>query len=45
MKANYGPEGEVMRLRWQRGLFVPVTSPSIIQQAAAEAAAEEVALP
>jgi RecA-family ATPase len=44
MKANYGPEGEVMRLRWQRGLFVPVTSPSTVQQAAAEAAAENIFL-
>ena len=44
MKANYGPEGEVMRLRWQRGLFVPVTSPSTVQQAAAEAAAEHIFL-
>jgi RecA-family ATPase len=44
MKANYGPEGEVMRLRWQRGLFVPATSPSTMQQAAAEAEAEDVFL-
>jgi RecA-family ATPase len=44
VKANYGPEGEVVRLRWQRGLFVPVTSPSTVQQAAAEATAENIFL-
>jgi hypothetical protein len=23
MKSNYGPTGEVVRLRWRRGVFVP----------------------
>jgi hypothetical protein len=23
MKANYGPEGEKVRMRWERGVFLP----------------------
>ena len=41
MKSNYGPAGEIMRLRWQRGLFVPEGSPSTLARAAAEAAVDQ----
>jgi RecA-family ATPase len=37
MKSNYGPAGEVVRLRWQRGVFVPegsVASPDRVAGAA-----------
>jgi hypothetical protein len=44
MKSNYGPPGEIVRLRWRNGVFVPLTSPSVIEQAAAEAAADSVFL-
>jgi hypothetical protein len=37
MKSNYGPAGEVVRLCWQRGVFVPVGSAAPLQQIAAEA--------
>jgi len=41
MKSNYGPAGEIMRLRWQRGLFVPEGSASTLARLAAEAAVEQ----
>jgi RecA-family ATPase len=44
MKSNYGPPGEIVRLRWQNGVFVPLTSPSEIERAASEAAADAVFL-
>jgi RecA-family ATPase len=44
MKSNYGPPGEIVRLRWRNGVFVPLTSPSVIERAAAEAAADAVFL-
>ena len=44
MKSNYGPPGEIVRLRWQNGVFVPLTSPSVIERAAAEEAADAVFL-
>jgi RecA-family ATPase len=37
MKSNYGPAGEVVRLRWQRGVFVPEGGPGTLQRVAAEA--------
>jgi RecA-family ATPase len=40
MKNNYGPIGEKVRLRWERGVFVPVTSPGSLERAAAEADTE-----
>jgi RecA-family ATPase len=36
IKNNYGPEGEKIRLRWDRGVFVPEGSASAPQQAAAQ---------
>jgi RecA-family ATPase len=44
MKSNYGPPGEIVRLRWRNGVFVPLTSPSVIERAAAEAAADAIFL-
>jgi RecA-family ATPase len=40
MKSNYGPPGEVVRLRWQSGVFVPEGGIAPVQQAAAEADAD-----
>jgi RecA-family ATPase len=37
VKNNYGPDGENVRLRWDRGVFVPEGQGSTIQRAAAEA--------
>ena len=36
MKANYGPSGEVVRLHWHRGLFVPVGSVGTLERINAE---------
>jgi RecA-family ATPase len=36
VKNNYGPDGEKVRLCWDRGVFVPESSPSSPRQAAAE---------
>jgi RecA-family ATPase len=44
MKANYGPKGERVRLRWQRGVFVPEGSASTPQRLAAEAEVDGVFL-
>jgi len=44
MKANYGPHGDIVRVRWQRGVFVPEARPSTLQLAGAEAFADEVFL-
>jgi RecA-family ATPase len=41
MKSNYGPSGEAVRLKWQRGVFVPEGSPSPLDRAAAEAPIDE----
>lgn len=40
MKANYGPSGEVVSVRWQRGVFVPEGSVGTLQRVAAEADAD-----
>jgi RecA-family ATPase len=37
VKNNYGPDGEKVRLRWDRGVFVPEGQGSTLQRAAAEA--------
>jgi len=37
IKNNYGPTGEKITLRWERGVFVPEGQGSTIQRAAAEA--------
>ena len=39
-KNNYGPTGEVVRMVWRNGVFVPVPAPSGPEQAAADAAAD-----
>jgi hypothetical protein len=41
MKSNYGPAGEVVRLRFDHGAFVLVSAPSTIEQAATEGEAEQ----
>lgn len=43
-KNNYGPSGEVIRVRWQNGVFVPVTQPSSLEKFATEKQAEHVFL-
>jgi len=39
-KSNYGPAGEVVRLRWARGVFVAGDGGSTLERVAAEAAVE-----
>lgn len=41
MKANYGPSGEKIRVRWDRGVFEPLGSMSTIERAAAEATIDD----
>jgi RecA-family ATPase len=41
MKSNYGPAGEVVKLRWQSGVFVPEGGPSTLVQIAVEAKAND----
>ena len=41
MKSNYGPAGEIVRLRWRRGVFVPEGGPGTIERVAAEAAVDQ----
>jgi RecA-family ATPase len=40
-KNNYGPSGEIVRMIWRNGVFVPVSAPSSMERAAAERAAED----
>jgi RecA-family ATPase len=44
IKNNYGPVGEKVRLRWERGVFVPEGSTSSPQQAAAVAKIDDLFL-
>jgi RecA-family ATPase len=44
IKTNYGPEGEKIRLRWERGVFVPEGTASAPERAAAEATVDGVFL-
>jgi RecA-family ATPase len=44
IKNNYGPVGEKVRLRWERGVFVPEGSLSTPQQAAAVAKIDDLFL-
>ena len=44
MKSNYGPPGEVVRLRWQNGVFVPVSSMASYERVKVEAEIDEVYL-
>src|ERR1700726_2515795 len=41
VKNNYGPDGEKVRLCWDRGVFVPEGSGSSVQRAAAERDVDE----
>jgi RecA-family ATPase len=41
VKSNYGPEGEKIRLRWERGVFVPDGFAAAPERAAAEASVDE----
>ncbi len=43
-KNNYGPSGEVVRMVWRNGVFVPVAAPSSLEQAAAERKVEDLFL-
>ena len=44
MKANYGPIGETINLRWQNGMFLPVGGISNLDKLAAEQAAQRMFL-
>jgi RecA-family ATPase len=44
MKANYGPVGETITLRWTNGLFLPVAGISNLDKLAAERRGEELFL-
>lgn len=44
MKANYGPSGEVVKVRWQRGVFLPEAGTSMSQRGAADCFADDVFL-
>jgi RecA-family ATPase len=43
-KNNYGPSGEVVRMVWRDGVFVPLATPSSMERAAAERKAEDLFL-
>jgi RecA-family ATPase len=43
-KNNYGPTGEVVRMVWRNGVFVPVSSPSSMERAAADQKVEDLFL-
>lgn len=40
MKSNYGPAGEVVQVRWQKGVFVMAGSSSTVERAAAQASVD-----
>jgi RecA-family ATPase len=44
MKANYGPVGETIRLRWQNGLFLPQAAMGTFDKMAADRAADSLFL-
>jgi RecA-family ATPase len=44
MKANYGPVGETMTVRWKEGVFVPVAAMGTLDKLAAERAANDLFL-
>ena len=41
MKSNYGPAGEIVRLRWHRGVFVPVGGAGTLARVGAEFAVDQ----
>jgi RecA-family ATPase len=40
-KANYGPAGTAVTLRWERGVYVPQTGPNSLDKLAVEHRADE----
>jgi RecA-family ATPase len=44
MKSNYGPKGRAVRLRWERGVYVPVGGGSSLKRIEAEAMVDEIFL-
>jgi RecA-family ATPase len=44
MKANYGPVGETITVRWTNGLFLPVTGAGSLEKIAAEQRADQLFL-
>jgi RecA-family ATPase len=44
MKANYGPVGETINLRWNKGLFLPISGPDYLDKLATEQKAEQLFL-
>jgi RecA-family ATPase len=44
MKANYGPVGETVTVRWTNGLFLPVTGAGSLEKMAAEQQADQLFL-
>jgi RecA-family ATPase len=44
MKSNYGPIGETITLKWNKGLFLPIGGASALEKAAAEQTAEQMFL-
>lgn len=44
MKSNYGPAGEAVKLRWQRGVFAPEAGMGSVQRVAEDARIERVFL-
>ena len=44
MKSNYGPIGETITLKWNKGLFLPIGGASALEKAAAERADEQMFL-
>jgi RecA-family ATPase len=44
MKANYGPIGEMVTVRWKDGLFLPVTGVNSLEKLAAQQKAEQLFL-
>lgn len=44
MKANYGPVGETINVRWENGVFVPVGGVTNLEKLAAEQAAQHLFL-
>jgi RecA-family ATPase len=43
-KNNYGPKGEIVRMVWRSGVFVPVATPSSMEKAAADQKVESLFL-
>src|SRR5262245_57384798 len=44
MKANYGPTGETVNLRWKEGVFVPIAAPGSLERMARDNRIDELFL-